>query len=116
KDVQRASNLELDDLIDPANPGKLPDVEDLTKTQATPPSQPRAPPEPSGTAASDTIREGTPGTSAAGDTIIEGTPGSSAAGDTIIEGTPGAPATPAPRSTSADDTIRVGQPGDGTAP
>ena len=102
KDVQRASNLELDDLIDPANPGKLPDVEDLAKTPTTPPSQPRAPPEPTGTAASDTI--------------LEGTPGSSAAGDTIIEGTPGAPATPAPGSTSADDTIRVGQSGDGTAP
>ncbi|MBX3493483.1 MAG: hypothetical protein KF899_11015 [Parvibaculum sp.] len=113
KDVQRASNLELDDLIDPANPGKLPDVEDLAKTPTTPPSQPRAPPEPSGTAASDTILEGTPGSSAAGDTIIEGTPGSSAAGDTIREG---APAAPAPRSTSADDTIRAGQPGGGTAP
>ncbi|WP_339831299.1 hypothetical protein [uncultured Parvibaculum sp.] len=104
KDVQRASSIELDDLIDPANPGKLPDIEDLNKPQSTPPAPPRGPPDPA------------PETAPA--------PGPAAdAGDTILEGTPGPPSqarpapSPAPAAgADADDTIRVGQPGDGASP
>ena len=86
KDVQRASNLELDDLIDPANPGQLPDVEDLTKTQALPPAQPRGPPAPATGSGDDTVRLGTPATPA---------PRSASADDTIRAGQPGDGASPA---------------------
>ncbi len=74
KDVQRASNLELDDLIDPANPGQLPDVEDLTRTQALPELQPSWTSRPMPRGGDGAVRLGAPASTAPRSASADGDP------------------------------------------